>query len=82
MAGNELKGPLFEPVSSYFLNGTPNQVYDLMNTIYSQYGIESVYDVIKLVYNSIGTEQLIEDSDEQMEELLRGYLQRKTEGGK
>lgn len=82
VAGNELKGPLFEPVSSYFLNGIPNQVYDLMNTIYSQYGIESVYDVIKLVYNSIGTEQLVEDSDEQMEELLRGYLQRKTEGGK
>lgn len=52
-----------------------------MNTIYSQYGIESVYDVIKLVYDSIGTEQLIEDSDEQMEALLRGYLQRKMEGG-
>jgi hypothetical protein len=84
LAGGELPDPLFEPVSRYFLNGTPNQVYDLMNTIYSQYGIESVYEVIKLVYDSIGTEQLNEDSDEdsdeQMEELLRGYLQRKTEG--
>jgi hypothetical protein len=79
LAGGELPDPLFEPVSRYFLNGTPNQVYDLMNTIYSQYGIESVYEVIKLVYDSIGTEQLNEDSDEQMEELLRGYLQRKTE---
>ncbi|OMD89822.1 hypothetical protein BSK49_10625 [Paenibacillus odorifer] len=81
LVGGKLPDRLFEPVSSYFLNGTPNQVYDLMNTIYSQYGIESVYDVIKLVYDSIGTEQLIEDSDEQMEALLRGYLQRKTEGG-
>lgn len=81
LVGEELPDRLFEPVSSYFLNGTPNQVYDLMNTIYSQYGIESVYDVIKLVYDSIGTEQLIEDSDEQMEALLRGYLQRKMEGG-
>lgn len=78
--GEERTDPLFEP-GSYFLNG-PNQVYDLMNTIYSQYGIGSVYEVIKLVYDSIGTEPLIEDSDEQMEELLRGYLQRKTEGGK
>ncbi|AWV32390.1 family 1 glycosylhydrolase [Paenibacillus odorifer] len=81
LVGGKLPDRLFEPVSSYFLNGTPNQVYDLMNTIYSQYGIESVYDVIKLVYDSIGTEQLIEDSDEQMEALLRGYLQRKMEGG-
>lgn len=81
LVGGKLPDRLFEPVSSYFLNGTPNQVYDLMNTIYSQYGIESVYDVIKLVYDSIGTEQLIEDIDEQMEALLRGYLQRKMEGG-
>lgn len=81
LVGGKLPDRLFVPVSSYFLNGIPNQVYDLMNTIYSQYGIESVYDVIKLVYDSIGTEQLIEDSDEQMEALLRGYLQRKMEGG-
>lgn len=81
VAGEELPGPLFVP-DSYFLDGTPNRVYDLVNTIYSQYGIESVYEVIKLVYDSIGTEQLNEDSDEQMEELLRGYLQRKAEGGK
>lgn len=81
VAGEELPGPLFEP-GRYFLHGIPNQVYDLMNTIYNQYGIESLYDVIKLVYDSMGTEQLNEDTDEQMEELLRGYLQRKTEGGK
>ncbi|MBE9916893.1 hypothetical protein G8C92_23015 [Paenibacillus donghaensis] len=84
VAGEESTDPLFEQSSIYFLNHTPNQVYDLMNTIYSKYGIESVYEVIKLVYDSIGTEpeQQIEDSNEQMEELLRGYLQRKTEGGK
>ncbi|MBP1995093.1 hypothetical protein [Paenibacillus eucommiae] len=81
VAGEEPTDPLFEH-GSYFLNGRPNQVYDLMNTIYSQFGIKSVYEVIKLVYDSIGTEQLILDSDEQMEELLRGYLHRKTEGGK
>ncbi|MFF2019700.1 hypothetical protein [Paenibacillus sp. NPDC058177] len=81
VAGEELPGPLLEPGSSV-LDGRPNQVNDLMNNIYSQYGIESVYEVIKLVYDSIGKEQLGEDSDEQMEELLQGYLQRKMEGGK
>jgi hypothetical protein len=72
--------PLFKPVSDYFLSGTPTEVYDLLNTVYSQYGIESVYDAIRLIYNSIGTKPLDKDSNEQMEELLRGYLHRKTEG--
>lgn len=80
VAEEELPGPLFEPVSSYFREGTPNQVYDLMNTIYIQYGIESVYDVIKLVYDRMGPDQLVEDRD--VEELLLGYLHTKTEGGK
>jgi len=52
-----------------------------MNTIYNRHGTEGVYEVIKLVYDSIGTEQLDDDTDEQMEELLRTYLQKKAEGG-
>ncbi|WNS46083.1 hypothetical protein [Paenibacillus sp. MMS20-IR301] len=82
LAGEESRGLLFDPVGKYFLDSQANQVYDLINTIYSQHGIESVYEVLKLIYDSIGTEQLNKDSDAQIEELLRGYLQRKTEGSR
>lgn len=80
--GEERSDPLFEPVSNYFLfKDEPNQVYDLMNTIYSKYGIESVYEVIKLVYDSMDSKQLEQGSTEPIiEELLRGYLNRKGEG--
>jgi len=74
----EIIAPQFQE-GNYFWNGS-NQVYELMNTIYDQYGIVGGYEVIKLLYNSIGTEQIFEDSDEEIEALLADYLQRKLEG--
>lgn len=81
VAEEQLPDLLFEQPDRYFIVFGPNQVYDLMNTIYNRHGTEGVYEVIKLVYDSIGTEQLDDDTDEQMEELLRSYLQKKAKGG-
>ena len=80
--GEARSEPLYEPVSDYFLfEDEPNQVYDLMNTVYRKYGIESVYEVIKLVYDSMDTKQLEQGSTEPIiEELLRGYLNGKAGG--
>lgn len=78
-AGASLPETVLKP-GGYFGDGRPKPIYALINTIYRQYGLESGFEMTKLIYNNIGTAQLSEDSDEQIENLLQDYLQKKREG--